>query len=82
MTGLAFLLSLCCFVTAVVATAPQLPTTYHVTGNIYLPQAVVAEPFEAWVDLNKGMSRIDYYNGRKLVECVIFVYHLEKQITS
>ena len=49
----------------VIATAsgPDLPSSYHVTGTIYLPKASVAEPFEAWVDETKRMSRIDYYGG-------------------
>ena len=55
-------LSLCCF-TAVVASGPQPPRTYHATGTIYLPKADVAEPYEAWVNLDEGMSRIDYYDG-------------------
>ena len=61
MAGLTLLLPLCCLVTVAVAIGPQIPHAYHVTGTIYLPRADVVEPYEAWVD--KGMSRIDYYNG-------------------
>ena len=47
----------------VAARGPELPSTYHVTGLIYLPKGSVSEPFEAWVDASNGMSRIDYYGG-------------------
>lgn len=67
MDGLTFLLSLYGLVSVVIAGVPQFPTTYHVTGNIYLPKASIVEPFEAWVDLSKGKSRIDYYHGKNLV---------------
>ena len=55
-------LTLCCFVAAV-PSGPQPPRTYHATGTIYLPKADVAELYEAWVNLDEGMSRIDYYGG-------------------
>lgn len=70
MAGWAFLLSLCCLVTVIVASGPQLPTTYHVKGTIYLPKATIVEPYEAWVDTNNGMSRIDYYGGM-LILCYV-----------
>lgn len=40
-----------------------LPSRYHVSGVIQLPYAEINEPFEAWVDGDKGFSRIDYYGG-------------------
>ena len=64
MAGIIFLLSLCCFAAVAVANEPQLPTTYHATGTIYLPKGDIAEPYEAWVDNDKGMSRFDYYGGK------------------
>ena len=64
MAGLAFLL-LYYFVVVAVASGPRLPNTYHVTGTIYLPRGDIVEPYEAWVDPEKGMSRIDYYNGKR-----------------
>ena len=66
MASLSLLVSLCCFAVAI-ATVPQLPHSYHVTGTILLPKADVVEPYEAWVDPEKGMSRIDYYNGKLCV---------------
>ena len=59
-----FFLSLCCFAAVVVASNPQLPSTYHATGSIFLPKGDIVEPFEAWVNNDKGMSRIDYYHGK------------------
>jgi len=47
----------------VTAKGPEMPSSYHVTGSIYLPKGSVLEPFEAWFDGSKGMSRIDYYGG-------------------
>jgi len=64
MAGLTFFLPLCYFVAVTAASGPQLPNAYHVTGTIYLPKADIVEPYEAWVDPEKGMSRIDYYNGK------------------
>ena len=66
MASLVVLLALCC-VTAVVANGPQVPSTYHVTGTIYLPRGDIVEPYEAWVDSDKRMSRIDYYNGKLVI---------------
>ena len=42
---------------------PTFPTRYHVKGSIVLPSGQIVEPYEAWVDLTKGNSRIDYYGG-------------------
>ncbi|XP_038614484.1 digestive cysteine proteinase 2-like isoform X5 [Tachyglossus aculeatus] len=36
---------------------------YHVSGVLSLPYAEVREPFEAWVDVAGGRSRIQYYHG-------------------
>ena len=47
-----------------VASVPQVPNTYHVTGTIYLPKSDIMEPFEAWFNADKRMSRIDYYGGK------------------
>ncbi|XP_029022106.1 digestive cysteine proteinase 2 [Betta splendens] len=46
---------------------PNRPTfgkSYHVKGVISLPYAEIQEPFEAWFDLTKNSSRIDYYHGQ------------------
>ena len=40
-----------------------LPSRYHVSGVIQLPYAEINEPFETWIDVNLGFSRIDYYGG-------------------
>lgn len=40
-----------------------LPSRYHVSGVIQLPYAEISEPFESWIDINLGYSRIDYYGG-------------------
>lgn len=39
------------------------PQQYSVKGVIQLPYAKIEEPFQAWVDLKNGKSRIDYYDG-------------------
>ena len=64
MASRTLLLPLCGLLTVAVAVVPQLPHAYHVTGTIYLPKAGVVEPYEAWFDPDKRMSRIDYYNGK------------------
>ena len=40
-----------------------IPSRYHVSGVIQLPYAEISEPFESWIDVNLGFSRIDYYGG-------------------
>ncbi|CAF5094478.1 unnamed protein product [Rotaria sp. Silwood1] len=40
-----------------------LPLRYHVSGVIQLPYAEISEPFESWIDVELGFSRIDYYGG-------------------
>lgn len=40
-----------------------LPSRYHVSGVIQLPYAEINEPFESWIDVQAGFSRIDYYGG-------------------
>ncbi len=40
-----------------------LPSRYHVSGVIQLPYAEISEPFESWIDVELGFSRIDYYGG-------------------
>ncbi len=40
-----------------------LPPRYHVSGVIQLPYAEISEPFESWIDVEAGFSRIDYYGG-------------------
>ena len=76
MAGWTFLLPLCGILTVSVASVPQLPHAYHVTGTIYLSKAEVVEPFEAWFDPDKGMSRIDYYHGNCYLCVVSLVCHL------
>lgn len=44
-----------------------LPLVYHLSGVIQLPYAEINEPFEAWMDSLKGLSRIDYYGGKFIV---------------
>ncbi len=39
------------------------PLKYHVSGVIQLPYAEISEPFESWIDVELGFSRIDYYGG-------------------
>ena len=75
------LLPLCGLLAVAVAAVPQLPHEYHVTGTIYLPKADIVEPYEAWVDPDKGMSRIDYYNG-KLASLVCHVVDLNHVMYS
>jgi hypothetical protein len=41
----------------------SLPSRYRVGGLISLPYAEIHEPFESWIDVNAGFSRIDYYGG-------------------
>ena len=57
------------FVAIVTAGGPAFPKSYHVKGTIILPFNDIVEPFEAWVDAGKGMSRIDFYGG----ECTLRV---------
>lgn len=48
---------------AVVDSPTGLPSRYHVSGVIQLPYAEISEPFESWIDVDLGYSRIDYYGG-------------------
>jgi hypothetical protein len=41
----------------------SLPSRYRVNGLIQLPYAEIHEPFQSWIDVDAGFSRIDYYNG-------------------
>jgi hypothetical protein len=41
----------------------SIPSRYHVSGVIQLPYAEISEPFESWIDVESGFSRIDYYGG-------------------
>lgn len=43
--------------------SPKWNPTYTLKGVLYVPDAGIEEPFEAWFDKNTGRSRIDYYNG-------------------
>ncbi|XP_065553595.1 uncharacterized protein LOC136023246 isoform X2 [Lathamus discolor] len=43
---------------------PTFGDIYHVTGVISLPYAEIREPFEAWYNLTRGKSRIQYYGGQ------------------
>lgn len=40
------------------------PDQYHVTGSVILPYGDIVEPFEGWVDMKGGMSRLDTYGGK------------------
>jgi len=42
---------------------PRWSNTYTVEGIVRIPYAEIEEPFTAYVDLNYGRSRIDYYGG-------------------
>ncbi|PAA87225.1 hypothetical protein BOX15_Mlig029086g2, partial [Macrostomum lignano] len=44
-------------------TPPPMPKFYTVSGTIELPYAEISEPFSAYVDNEKQLSRIDYYSG-------------------
>lgn len=44
-----------------------------IAGVISLPYAEINEPFEAWFDLAAKSSRIDYYNGKRLLGFCLFV---------
>ena len=44
----------------------EFPDAYYAKGTIYLPYGDITEPFEAWVDMNSGDSRLDTYNGTNL----------------
>ena len=61
-------------IAALAAGNPTLPTRYHVKGNIILPSGQIVEPYEAWVDLEKGNSRIDYYGGKEVVDNNIVLF--------
>ena len=43
------------------------PTAYYAKGSIYLPYGDILEPFEAWVDMESGKSRLDTYNGKAIL---------------
>ena len=58
---------LLCYLVSV-ATSFEWPKQYTAEGTIYLPYAEIAEPFKAVVDMTKGMSRIDTYDGRYNVQ--------------
>lgn len=47
-----------------VPSLPDFGETYHVKGVISLPYAEIKEPFEAWFDLARKSSRIDFYHGQ------------------
>jgi hypothetical protein len=49
----------------------SLPLRYRVSGVIQLPYAEIREPFESWIDVEAGFSRIDYYGG-SFFFCFIF----------
>ena len=61
-------------IAALAAGNPTLPTRYHVKGNIILPSGQIVEPYEAWVDLEKGNSRIDYYGGKAVEDNNIVLF--------
>ncbi|XP_028936247.1 digestive cysteine proteinase 2-like isoform X2 [Ornithorhynchus anatinus] len=51
---------------------------YHVSGVLSLPYAEVREPFEAWVDLAGGRSRIQYYHGWRPGQVVTYQFSHER----
>lgn len=42
---------------------PKWENVYTVKGTLYIPYAEIEEGFNAWYDVDKGRSRIDYYDG-------------------
>ena len=42
---------------------PSWSQTYSVQGMLSIPFAEIQEPFDAWANLPKMKSRIDYYGG-------------------
>lgn len=42
---------------------PNWPQAYQVMGTISIPFAEIEEPFAAFYDAQRGLSRIDYYGG-------------------
>ena len=63
---------------AVAESPTSLPSRYHVSGVIQLPYAEISEPFESWVDVDLGYSRIDYYGGAFL-SCSIAIVRVHAQ---
>ena len=45
------------------ASVPAWSPTYSVQGLLAIPFAEIEEPFDAWADLGRRKSRIDYYGG-------------------
>lgn len=61
------------FCLAVSAESPlKWPERYTAVGNIILPYADINEPFEAVVDMSKGLSSLSTYNGM----CSILTPHI------
>lgn len=54
---------ICLSINAKSFSSTGIPTRYHVSGVIQLPYAEINEPFESWIDVDAGFSRIDYYGG-------------------
>jgi len=44
---------------------PEISSIYITQGTLYIPYAEIEETFAAWVDLKNGLSRIDFYGGKK-----------------
>ena len=49
------------------------PDQYHATGFVYLPYGDISEPFEGWVDMTGGKSRLDTYGGKQ-ISVILFIY--------
>ena len=65
-----------------VANSPMgLPSKYHVSGVIQLPYAEISEPFESWIDVDAGYSRIDYYGGAFLF-CPISIVRIHVRVMT
>ena len=53
------------FLTGATSESLKFPDAYYAKGTIYLPYGDIAEPFEAWVDMMSGNSRLDTYYGER-----------------
>lgn len=60
---------LVCALLQVAAAQLSWPEQYYVTGSVILPYGDIVEPFEGWVDMSNGMSRLDTYGGKYYLGC-------------
>lgn len=61
----AYVVMLVLFYNGATANSLKFPDAYHAKGTIILPYGEIAEPFEAWVDMKSGNSRLDTYSGKR-----------------